>query len=156
MPSGVRPGGPLAIRDASLPPNSAGVNPATLILIGGGTDHSKMNRLYYGDNLTVLRGCISDESVDLIYLDPPFNSQATYNVLFKSTAGEQSRAQIEAFEDTWHWGNEGIRTRCRSENFLQRRFQPLPNPKTVAFFCVLGYNARRSVRILYAPCRPLC
>jgi site-specific DNA-methyltransferase (adenine-specific) len=65
-----------------------------------------MNRLYYGDNLTVLRGCIDDESVDLIYLDPPFNSQATYNVLFGSTAGEKSRAQIEAFEDTWHWGDE--------------------------------------------------
>ncbi|HEY1220761.1 MAG TPA: DNA methyltransferase [Bryobacteraceae bacterium] len=65
-----------------------------------------MNRLYYGDNLTVLRGCIDAESVDLIYLDPPFNSQATYNVLFKSTAGEKSRAQIGAFEDTWHWGEE--------------------------------------------------
>ncbi len=65
-----------------------------------------MNKLYYGDNLTVLKGCISDESVDLIYLDPPFNSQATYNVLFKSTAGENSHAQIEAFEDTWHWGDE--------------------------------------------------
>jgi len=65
-----------------------------------------MNRLYYGDNLDVLRGCIDDESVDLIYLDPPFNSQATYNVLFKSTAGEKSRAQIGAFEDTWHWGEE--------------------------------------------------
>jgi site-specific DNA-methyltransferase (adenine-specific) len=65
-----------------------------------------MNRLYYGDNLDVLRGCIDDESVDLIYLDPPFNSQATYNVLFKSTAGENSRAQIEAFGDTWHWGDE--------------------------------------------------
>lgn len=65
-----------------------------------------MNKLYYGDNLTVLRNEIPDESVDLIYLDPPFNSQATYNVLFRSTAGEQSRAQIEAFEDTWHWGNE--------------------------------------------------
>lgn len=65
-----------------------------------------MNKLYYGDNLTVLRGCIADESVDLIYLDPPFNSQANYNVLFKSTAGEKSRAQIEAFDDTWHWGDE--------------------------------------------------
>ena len=65
-----------------------------------------MNTLYYGDNLTVLRACIPDESVDLIYLDPPFNSQATYNVLFKSTAGEKSHAQIEAFEDTWHWGEE--------------------------------------------------
>ncbi|MGB9457184.1 MAG: site-specific DNA-methyltransferase [Bryobacteraceae bacterium] len=65
-----------------------------------------MNRLYYGDNLTVLKGCIADQSVDLIYLDPPFNSQATYNVLFRSTAGERSKAQIEAFEDTWHWGDE--------------------------------------------------
>jgi site-specific DNA-methyltransferase (adenine-specific) len=65
-----------------------------------------LNKLYYGDNLTVLKNCFDDESVDLIYLDPPFNSQATYNVLFKSTAGEQSRAQIEAFGDTWHWGEE--------------------------------------------------
>ncbi len=65
-----------------------------------------MNKLYYGDNLTVLRNVIDDESVDLIYLDPPFNSQATYNVLFRSTSGEQSRAQIEAFDDTWHWGDE--------------------------------------------------
>ena len=63
-----------------------------------------MNRLYYGDNLEVLRNEIKDESVDLIYLDPPFNSQATYNVLFKAPGGEQSHAQIEAFEDTWHWG----------------------------------------------------
>src|SRR5215210_2177620 len=62
--------------------------------------------LFYGDNLTVLRNNVNDESVDLVYLDPPFNSQATYNVLFKSTAGERSQAQIEAFEDTWHWGDE--------------------------------------------------
>jgi site-specific DNA-methyltransferase (adenine-specific) len=65
-----------------------------------------MNRLYYGDNLTVLRGTMDDESVHLVYLDPPFNSQANYNVLFRSTAGERSRAQIEAFDDTWHWGDE--------------------------------------------------
>lgn len=61
------------------------------------------NHLYYGDNLQVLREHIATESVDLIYLDPPFNSQATYNVLFRSPKGEQSQAQIEAFEDTWHW-----------------------------------------------------
>jgi site-specific DNA-methyltransferase (adenine-specific) len=78
----------------------------TLILIVGSADHQTMNQLYYGDNLTVMRGCIADESVDLIYLDPPFNSQATYNVLFKSTAGEKSHAQIEAFLDAWHWGEE--------------------------------------------------
>jgi DNA modification methylase len=65
-----------------------------------------MNKLYYGDNLDVLRESIAGESVDLIYLDPPFNSQATYNVLFRSPAGAQSQAQIEAFEDTWHWGQE--------------------------------------------------
>jgi site-specific DNA-methyltransferase (adenine-specific) len=62
-----------------------------------------MNHLYYGDNLAVLRASIADETVDLIYLDPPFNSNATYNVLFKSPTGQQSEAQIEAFEDTWHW-----------------------------------------------------
>jgi adenine specific DNA methylase Mod len=65
-----------------------------------------MNRLYYGDNLAVLKGCIGDESVDLIYLDPPFNSRQDYNVLFRGSSGEQSRAQIQAFDDTWHWGDE--------------------------------------------------
>jgi len=64
------------------------------------------NALYYGDNLAVLRDSIASESVDLVYLDPPFNSNANYNVLFKSPSGEQSAAQIEAFEDTWHWGQE--------------------------------------------------
>lgn len=61
------------------------------------------NKLYYGDNLGVLREHIADESVDLIYLDPPFNSNASYNVLFKAPNGVQSQAQIEAFDDTWHW-----------------------------------------------------
>jgi adenine specific DNA methylase Mod len=65
-----------------------------------------MNRLYYGDNLGILREDIPDSSVDLVYLDPPFNSQATYNVLFRSPAGLQSPAQIEVFEDTWHWADE--------------------------------------------------
>jgi site-specific DNA-methyltransferase (adenine-specific) len=61
------------------------------------------NALYYGDNLNVLRESIASESVDLVYLDPPFNSQATYNLLFRSPAGQKSQAQVEAFEDTWHW-----------------------------------------------------
>lgn len=69
-----------------------------------------MNQLYYGDNLQVLRDSIADESIDLIYLDPPFNSSANYNVLFRSPKGEQSEAQIEAFEDTWHWSSESART----------------------------------------------
>ena len=62
-----------------------------------------INTLFYGDNLDILREYIADESVDLVYLDPPFNSNATYNVLFRAPGGEQSQAQIEAFEDTWHW-----------------------------------------------------
>ena len=63
------------------------------------------NRLYYGDNLGVLREQIASESVDLIYLDPPFNSNANYNILFKSPAGKASDSQIEAFEDSWHWND---------------------------------------------------
>jgi site-specific DNA-methyltransferase (adenine-specific) len=62
-----------------------------------------VNRLYYGDNLEVLRG-FPDASVDLIYLDPPFNSNAGYNVLFKSASGAGADASIEAFDDTWTWG----------------------------------------------------
>lgn len=64
-----------------------------------------MNHLHYGDNLTVLRDAIKDASVDLIYLDPPFNSNASYNVLFKGPGGSDSAAQIEAFDDTWHWND---------------------------------------------------
>jgi site-specific DNA-methyltransferase (adenine-specific) len=67
------------------------------------------NVLYYGDNLEILRKHIPDESVDLIYLDPPFNSSATYNVLFKEPSGKSSQAQMSAFEDTWHWGIESER-----------------------------------------------
>jgi len=67
------------------------------------------NALYYGDNLDALRESVASESVDLVYLDPPFNSQASYNLLFKSPSGAGSQAQIEAFEDTWHWGQEAER-----------------------------------------------
>src|ERR1051325_3244362 len=64
------------------------------------------NTLYFGDNLKILRDNIRDETVDLIYLDPPFNSKANYNVLFRSPKGHESHAQITAFEDTWHWGEQ--------------------------------------------------
>lgn len=63
------------------------------------------NKLFYGDNLDVLRDQIASESVDLVYLDPPFNSNANYNILFKSKTGDGADAQIEAFEDTWHWND---------------------------------------------------
>jgi len=64
------------------------------------------NKLYFGDNLDILREHVASESVDLIYLDPPFNSNASYNVLFQEKSGEKSAAQITAFEDTWQWGME--------------------------------------------------
>lgn len=67
------------------------------------------NTLYFGDNLHILRDNIRDETVDLIYLDPPFNSKANYNLLFQSPKGHSSDAQIEAFEDTWHWGAQAER-----------------------------------------------
>ena len=67
------------------------------------------NTLFYGDNLAILREHVADESVDLIYLDPPFNSNASYNVLFKAPDGHQSQAQIEAFDDTWHWNEKAER-----------------------------------------------
>ncbi len=63
-------------------------------------------KLYYGDNLNILRDSIADESVDLIYLDPPFNSKRDYNLLFKTPKGMESDAQMVAFEDTWHWGGQ--------------------------------------------------
>lgn len=62
-----------------------------------------VNKLYYGDNLDILREYVKDETVDLIYLDPPFNSKADYNVLFKTNLGEDSAAQAGAFKDTWEW-----------------------------------------------------
>jgi len=75
-----------------------------------------VRRLYYGDNLEILREQIPDESVDLIYLDPPFNSKASYNVLFKTQKGERSAAQISAFEDTWVWN-------IQSERYLDSLLQ---------------------------------
>lgn len=65
-----------------------------------------MSDLYFGDNLQVIRDHIDDESVDLIYLDPPFNSKQDYNLLFKSPVGHKSEAQIVAFKDSWYWGEQ--------------------------------------------------
>jgi DNA modification methylase len=79
----------------TIPDKTAEDNP-------GGAGH--VNKLYFGDNLDVLRDHVGDETVDLVYLDPPFNSNANYNVLFEAPSGEASEAQVEAFRDTWHWG----------------------------------------------------
>jgi len=70
----------------------------------------KKNELYYGDNLDILRRYVADESVDLIYLDPPFNSSATYNVLFAEKDGTKAASQIQAFTDTWTWNQEAEST----------------------------------------------
>ena len=70
-----------------------------------GPDFTK-NLLFYGDNLEVMRKWIKDETVDLIYLDPPFNSNRTYNVLFKHKTGTEANAQITAFDDTWTWSQD--------------------------------------------------
>ena len=69
-----------------------------------------LNQLFYGDNLAVLRDHIADQSVDLIYLDPPFNSRQDYNVLFAEKDGTRSASQITAFKDTWEWNEEAARS----------------------------------------------
>src|SRR5208283_4983446 len=66
--------------------------------------------LYYGDNLEVLKRYVKDESVDLTYLDPPFNSDQNYNVLFQERNGSQAAAQIKAFHDTWQWDQNAAMT----------------------------------------------
>lgn len=94
------------------------------------------NRLYYGDNLGVLREQLDAESVDLIYLDPPFNSKRDYNLLFKSPKGHQSEAQITAFEDSWHWGQQA------ENEFHEVLHQPNTNVAEMmrAFRSFLGEN----------------
>ena len=73
------------------------------------SENSPKNQLFYGDNLDVLGRHLADESVDLVYLDPPFNSNANYNVLFAERDGTQAAAQIKAFEDTWRWDEGAAR-----------------------------------------------
>lgn len=65
-----------------------------------------MGTLYYGDNLDILRRYLKDETVDLVYLDPPFNSAQNYNAFFHEKDGTDAASQIQAFEDTWHWDIE--------------------------------------------------
>jgi len=68
------------------------------------------NTLFYGDNLPILREYIADDSIDLIYLDPPFNSNRSYNVLFKDESGQEAESQITVFDDTWHWSRSAEET----------------------------------------------
>ena len=82
-------------------PDFDGLIAARLCYFQSKTGNMPNNHLYYGDNLDVLRRYVKDETVDLVYLDPPFNSRHDYNVLFAEKDGSQSSSQIHAFEDTW-------------------------------------------------------
>lgn len=104
----------------------------------GETLIGKKNLLFYGDNLKILREYFPDSCVDLIYLDPPFNSKRSYNVLFREASGEESTAQIRAFDDTWHWTHL---TQSTYEELIQNQATP---PKVVdiikGFVETLGHN----------------
>ena len=108
------------------------------------------NALYYGDNLTVLREHVPDESVDLVYLDPPFNSNASYNVLFREKSGEESPAQIKAFTDTWDWTEESQHT---YENEIIRNPSTPANVKEMvsAFHQFIGPNAMMAYLVMMTP-----
>ena len=108
------------------------------------------NTLYYGDNLDILRQHVPDESVDLVYLDPPFNSNANYNVLFKEQSGEASPAQIRAFTDTWEWTQEAERT--YEQEIITNPDTPA-NVKDMisAFRQFIGSNAMMAYLVMMTP-----
>ena len=109
----------------------------------------KNRTLYFGDNLEILRKKIPDESFDLIYLDPPFNSNRNYNVLFKEGL-QDSPAQVHAFEDSWHWSHES------KENFeylVTKTNENISNlmlalEKTIGHNDMLAYLTMMSVRLI--------
>ena len=106
-----------------------------------------MNALYYGDNLQILRDHISNESVDLVYLDPPFNSNRSYNELFKDESGKYSDAQIMAFEDTWHW------TAATQEQYDEFIVSGPDNVATVleALYQMIGTNQMMAYLVMMTP-----
>ena len=108
------------------------------------------NALYYGDNLDILREHVPDESVDLVYLDPPFNSNASYNVLFKEQSGEESPAQIRAFNDTWQWTQESQRT-FENEIMLNPATPANVREMVNAFRQFIGSNAMMAYLVMMTP-----
>ena len=108
------------------------------------------NTLYYGDNLQVMREHIADQSVDLVYLDPPFNSNASYNVLFREKSGEDSPAQIRAFNDTWHWTQEAERT-FESEILLNPNTPTAVKDMMAAFRQFLGRSDMLAYLVMMTP-----
>ncbi len=108
------------------------------------------NALFYGDNLQVLRDHIPDESVDLVYLDPPFNSNASYNVLFREKSGEESQAQIKAFTDTWEWTVETERT-FEQDIIEHSGTPPAVKEMIAAFRQFIGRNAMMAYLVMMTP-----
>jgi DNA modification methylase len=110
-----------------------------------------MNRLFYGDNLDVLRGNIASESVDLVYLDPPFNSNRSYNVIFgkDARAGNGASAQIQAFDDTWHW--TPVTGQQYQRYALAGELPPLVADALTAFRTLLGENDAMAYLVNMAP-----
>ncbi|MDE2861617.1 MAG: DNA methyltransferase [Chloroflexota bacterium] len=108
------------------------------------------NTLYYGDNLEILREHVPDESVDLVYLDPPFNSNASYNVLFREQTGEESPAQIKAFTDTWEWTQESQRT-FEQEIMLNPAAPANVREMVNAFRQFIGSNAMMAYLVMMTP-----
>ncbi len=107
------------------------------------------NQLYYGDNLDVLRQYVKDESVDLVYLDPPFNSNRNYSVIFNrnGTLQDANSAQIEAFEDTWHWTHV---TEQQFNDFISRAPGRIADAVS-AFRTLLGENDAMAYIVNMAP-----
>ena len=114
------------------------------------TTPERTNSLYYGDNLTVLRDYVPDESVDLVYLDPPFNSNASYNVLFREQTGEKSPAQIKAFTDTWDWTQESQHT-YEHEIILNPATPSNVKEMVKAFHQFIGPNAMMAYLVMMTP-----
>jgi len=85
------------------------------------------NSLFFGDNLPFLRNHdhFPPQSVDLIYLDPQFNSNQSFNVLYKEVEGTLSTAQVKAFEDTWTWDESAAKSLHELNNVIEYTPQPL-------------------------------
>lgn len=113
------------------------------------------NALYYGDNLSFLRDRqrFPDESVDLIYLDPPFNSNRDYNVIFSDKSGRKSEAELLAFEDSWRWGDEAQRSyEWLTQTSVHRGAVPAPVSRVVgAFHSALGTNDVMAYLVMMTP-----
>ena len=105
-----------------------------------------MGTLYYGDNLDILTRYIADESVDLVYLDPPFNSAANYNAFFQEKDGTTAAAQIKAFKDTWEWNQD---SRAAYDE-LALRADKLGNVMR-AFMAIHGPNDMMAYLAMMAP-----